>query len=222
MTIDSKYGVPTVAIHTDIFQRAVRSVARVNGMPRARAVFVPQPVMGKSARELRAYVDGNDPTTGRPVMQEVIEGLTRPFDAEDLQKVVYERTTPRLVEPDTEDNLHRLFLDHNWTDKLPIILPTEERVEEMLAHTSRQPNEVVGHMRPTQFREAWEYMVEKVAANAVMAGARPEYFPVILAIAASGVSGRGSTTSSASGMAVVNGPIRRELNMNWGIGALGP
>ena len=43
MTIDSKYGVPTVAIHTNIFERAVRSVARVNGIPRARAVFVPQP-----------------------------------------------------------------------------------------------------------------------------------------------------------------------------------
>src|SRR5438128_8107011 len=126
MTIDHKYGVPTVAVHTDIFQRAVRSVARVNGMPRARAVYVPQPVMGKSAGELRAYVDGNDPTTGRPVMQEVIEGLTRPFDAEDLKKVVYERNTPRLVEPGTEAGLQQLFLDNHWTDTLPIVLPTEE------------------------------------------------------------------------------------------------
>jgi hypothetical protein len=222
MTIDSQYQVPTVAIHTHVFEKVVKSVARVNGMPRARMAFVPQPVMGKSPQELRAYVDGNDPISGRPVMQEVIEGLTRPFDAEDQQRVVYERTTPRLVEPDTEDNLHRLFLDNNWTDKLPIILPTEERVAEMLAHTSRKPDEVVGHMRPTLFREAWEYTVEKVAVNAVMAGARPEYFPVILAIAASGVSGRGSTTSSAAGMAVVNGPVRHELSMNCGIGALGP
>ena len=222
MTIDSKYGVPTVAVHTNVFERAVRSVARVNGMPRARAVFVPQPVMGKSPRELRAYVDGNDPTTGRPVMQEVIEGLTRPFDAQDLDKVVYERTTPRLVEPGSEEDLQRLFLENNWTDKLPIILPTEQRVAEMLAHTSHKPDEIVGHMRPTLFREYWEYTVEKVAANAVMAGARPEYFPVILAIAAGGVSGRGSTTSSAAGMCVVNGPIRHELNMNCGIGALGP
>ncbi|HLZ26691.1 MAG TPA: UGSC family (seleno)protein [Chloroflexota bacterium] len=222
MTIDSKYGVPTVAVHTNVFERAVRSVARVNGMPRTRAVFVPQPVMGKSARELRAYVDGNDPTTGRPVMQEVIEGLTKPFDADDLKRVVYERTTPRLVEPDTEANLHRLFLDNHWTDTLPIVLPTEERVAEMLAHTSHQPDEVVGHMRPTQFREYWEYTVEKVAVNAVMAGASPEYFPVILAIAASGVSGRASTTSSAAAMVVVNGPIRNEIGMNSGTGALGP
>src|SRR3979411_2292872 len=138
MTIDSQYGIPTVAIHTDIFERAGRSVGPRNGTPRTRAVFVPQPVMGKSARELRAYVDGNDPTTGRPVMQEVIEGLTRPFDAEDLKKVAYERTTPRLVEPDSDRNLHRLFLDNHWTDTLPIILPTEERVAEMLAHTHRK------------------------------------------------------------------------------------
>jgi hypothetical protein len=222
MTIDSKYAVPTVAVHTNVFERAVRSVARVNGMPRARAVFVPQPVMGKSAKELRAYVDGNDPVTGRPVMQEVIEGLTRPFDAQDLEKVVFERSTPRLVEPASEEELQRLFLENNWTDQLPIILPTEERVAEMLAHTSRKPDEVVGRMRPTLFREFWEYTVEKVAANAVMAGARPEYFPVILAIAASGVSGRGSSTSSPAAMCVVNGPIRQELGMNWGTGALGP
>jgi hypothetical protein len=222
MTIDSAYGVPTVSVHTDIFERVVRSVDRVNGMPGARHAFVPQPVMGKSPRELRAYVDGIDPITGRPVMQEVIEGLTRPFSDKELLKTAYERTTPRLVEPDTEDNLERLFLENNWTDKLPIVLPTEERVAEMLKHTSHAPDEVVGHMRPTLFREYWEYTVEKVAVNAVMAGARPEYFPVILAIAASGASGRGSTTSSAAAMVVVNGPVRHELGMNAGIGAVGP
>jgi hypothetical protein len=77
-------------------------------------------------------------------------------------------------------------------------------------------------MRPTVTREAWAYTVEKVAVNAVMAGARPEYFPVILALASTGTSARGSTTSSMAAMAVVNGPIRHEIGMNWGIGALGP
>ncbi|MCL4535962.1 MAG: hypothetical protein M1370_12480 [Bacteroidetes bacterium] len=222
MTIDVKYGVPTISIHTDKFERAVRSVARVSGTPKFRQVFVPQPVMGKSDRELRAYVDGNDPTTGKPVMQEVIEGLTKSLDEEDVKGVTFERTTPRLVEPDTEENLHRLFLENNWTDKLPIILPTEERVAEMLKHTSRKPQEVVGHMRPTNFREFWEYTVEKVAVNAVIAGCRPEYFPVVLALAATGVTARGSTTSSMAAMAVVNGPVRNEIGMNCGIGALAP
>ena len=52
----------------------------------------------------------------------------------------------------------------------------------MLAHTSRKPDEVVGHIRSNQFRQHWEFTVEKVAVNAVMAGASPEYFPVILAL----------------------------------------
>jgi hypothetical protein len=222
MTIEATYGVPTVAMHTDKFDRVVAAVALANGMPGLRQVFVPQPVMGKTARELRAYVDGADPLTGRPVMQEVLEGLTRPFSDQELGPAEFDRSTPRLVAPDSEDNLHRLFLDNHWTDCLPIVLPTEERVAAMLNGTQRKPHEVVGHMRPTHFREAWEYTVEKVAVNAVMAGARPEYFPVILALAATGVSARGSTTSSAATMAVVNGPIRQEIAMNAGIGAMGP
>jgi hypothetical protein len=222
MTIEAKYGVPAVAVHTDKFDRVVRSVATTNGMPGFRQVFVPQPVMGKTAAELRAYVDGKDPLSGRPVMQEVIDGLTRPFDAGDHGPVEFDRSTPRLVEPDTAENLQRLFLERHWTDMLPIVLPTEERVAAMLRGTRRKPGEVVGRMRPTHFREYWEYTVEKVAVNAVMAGARPEHFPVILALAATGVSARGSSTSSLATMAVVNGPIRREIGMNAGIGAMGP
>ena len=222
MTIEARYGVPTVAVHTDKFDRVVRSVAITNGMPGLRQVFVPQPVMGKSARELRAYVDGTDPLTGRPVMQEVVEGLTRPFDGEDPDAIEFDRSTPRLAEPDTAENLVRLFHESHWTDMLPIVLPTEERVAAMLAATRRKPDEVVGRMRPTHFRESWEYTVEKVAVNAVMAGARPEYFPVILALAATGVSARGSSTSSLATMAVVNGPIRHEIGMNAGTGAMGP
>src|SRR5579872_547126 len=151
MTLDGTYGVPTVSLHTRVFEPAVRSVARVNGMPRARYAFVPMPVMGKSPAELRAYVDGNDPITGRPVMREVVEGLTRPFDADDRRPASFERSTPRLVDPDTEENLHALFLEQRWTDQLPIILPTEGRVAAMLAHTRHAPDEVVGHMRPTAF-----------------------------------------------------------------------
>src|SRR6184192_1781564 len=222
MTIEAQYGVPTVAMHTDKFDRVVRSVAAVNGMAELRQVFVPQPVMGKSPGELRAYVDGRDPLTGRPVMQEVVEGLTVPFDGRGVGTIEYDRSTPRLVEPDTAENLVRLFHESHWTDMLPIVLPTEERVAAMLAGTRRKRDEVVGRMRPTHFRESWEYTVEKVAVNAVMAGARPEYFPVILALAATGVSARGSSTSSLATMAVVNGPIRHELGMNAGIGAMGP
>jgi hypothetical protein len=220
--MDSKYGVPTVAIHTNAFEKVVQSVTQMHGMPQARYTFVPQPVMGKTGEQLRAYVDGKSPISGRPVMQEVIEGLTRPAEGDRVKETKFERSTPRLVEAGAEENLHRLFLDNNWTDKLPIILPTEEKVAKMLAHTSRKPDEVAGHLRSNQFRQHWEFTVEKVAVNAVMAGAQPEYFPVILALASSGVSARGSTTSSMAAMVVVNGPIRHEIGMNAGTGAMAP
>jgi hypothetical protein len=222
ITLESRYGVPTAAVHAKPFASVVKSVAFTKGMPQQRFVFVPMPVMGKSASELRAYVDGTDPVTGKLVMQEVIEALTKPLTEAENEKVTIDRSTPRVVESGTEKNLHRLFLDRGWTDGLPIILPTEEKVSEMLSGTSRKPDEIVGRMKPTRTREAWEYTVEKVAVNAVMAGARPEYFPVILALAASEVTARPSTTTSGAAMVVVNGPIRHEIGMNWGIGAMGP
>ena len=76
-------------------------------------------------------------------------------------------------------------------------------------------------MRVTGVREAWEYTVETVAINAVMAGAKPEHFPAILAIAASQTNARSSSTSSMTAMAVFNGPIVDELVLNSGTGALG-
>lgn len=222
MSIDGKYQVPTVAVHTDIFFPVTQSVVRMNGMPRMRQAYVPQPIMGKTPDQLRAYIDGPDMKTGRPFMREVIEGLTRPLDSQDVRDSSFDRTTPQFLEVDSEENLLALFEESNWTDFLPIVLPTEERVEAMLKNTSHARDEIIGRMRPTNFREFWAYDVEKVAVNAVMAGARPEYFPAILAMAASGVSARGSTTSSAAAMCVVNGPIRHELQMNSGTGAMGP
>ena len=62
----------------------------------------------------------------------------------------FDHSAPRLLDPDTEDNLQRLFLENNWTDKLPIVLPTEKRVGEMLAHTSHAPDEIVGRMQATE------------------------------------------------------------------------
>jgi hypothetical protein len=76
ITLETKYGVPTVALHTDKFDKVVASVAKMAGLPDAPRAFVPQPVMGKTSEELRAYVYGKDPLTGKPVMQEVVAGLT--------------------------------------------------------------------------------------------------------------------------------------------------
>jgi hypothetical protein len=82
ITLETKYGVPTVALHTEKFDKVVNSVRKVAGLPSAPCVFVPMPVMGKTAEQLQAYVEGKDPITGRPVMQEVIEGLTTQLNAD--------------------------------------------------------------------------------------------------------------------------------------------
>jgi len=205
-----------------VFHRVAKSTARLRGIPTLRQAFVPQPVVGRTASELRGYIEGADQQSGRPFMQEVIEGLTRPLDDADLQGATFERTTPRLLEPATEDDLRRLFRENRWTDFMPIVLPTEERVAAMLKATKQPPDKVVGRMRAGNFREAWEYTVEKVAVNAVMADAQPEYFPVILALAATSATSRQGSTTSMTCLSVVNGPIRHEIGMNAGIGALGP
>lgn len=215
-------GVPTIPVSTHAFARLAKATAKAGGMPTLRNCFVPQPVVGRTASELRGYIEGTDPIEKRPFMQGVIEGLTAPLTDEDLKGATFERETPRFLEPDTEDNLHRLFLENNWTDQLPVYLPTEARVEAMLKGTSQARDKLVGHMRPTNFREAWAFDVEKVAINAVMAGARPEYLPVILALSASGVSARSSSTTSWATISLINGPIREEIGMNSGIGTMGP
>ena len=60
--------------------------------------------------------DGEDPVNGGPFMQHVVEGLTNPLQDEDLNGVSFDRSAPRLLDPDTEDNLHRRFRDNGWTD----------------------------------------------------------------------------------------------------------
>ena len=213
---------PAVALHADAFARLAESVARVNGVPNARRAYVPTPVLDQPADVIQGYIEGDDPVAGRPLMDVVLESLTRPVSADDLRGVEFDRSTPRLLEPDTEENLHRRFRENRWTDFLPIVLPTEERVEAMLAGTSHARDEIVGRLRPTTYRELWEFDVEKVAVNAVMAGAEPQHLPVILALASSGFTARQSSTSSMGAVVVVNGPIRFELDMNRGLGALGP
>ena len=215
-------GIPTIPVSTHVFSRLATATSRTGGMPTIRSCFVPQPVVGRTSSELREYIEGTDPISKRPFMQGVIEGLTTPLNDEDLKGVSFKRSTPRLLEPDTEDNLRMLFMENGWTDFLPIILPTEALVEAMLKGTSQPADKHVGHMRPANFREFWGFDVEKVAVNAVMAGARPDYLPVILALAATGISARSSSTTSWACISLVNGPIRKEIGMNDGVGALGP
>ena len=190
------------------------------GMP-LRWVGMPYPFTGLNKEMLKTYLEGKDNVSGKPVMEAIIDGLTRPLIAEEKRTGIPEEAAvePRFLPPDTEDNLQRLFKERRWTDYNPFILPTEERVAAMLKGTSHRPDEVVKTGAGT-FGTTRPFTVEKVAVIAVMAGAKPEYLPVILALA-SQVPYADSTTSNAS-MVLVNGPIRNEIGMNSGIGVLGP
>jgi hypothetical protein len=215
-------GKPAVGIITSKFVNTSKSRAKEAGMPTARLVFVPDPVRGKTFAQHQAYVTGKDPATGTQVIQEIVDALTKSLTDEDKKTGFLERKSPpRLIGPQTPDNLQRLFQASGWTDYLPIILPTEQKVSDMLKGTSRGPDEIAGKMAGGPF-EPWEFTVEKVAVNAVMAGARPEHLPVILAIASSGISSMYNSPDSLVRGVVVNGPVRAEIGMNSETGAMGP
>jgi hypothetical protein len=114
--------------------------------------------------------------------------------------------------------------DRGWSDGLPVVPPTETRVLRMLAGTTRDPAEVVAVVPP----DLVECTVEKVAINAVLAGCRPEYLPVVLtAVEAActdefNMHGLLATTYFSGPLIVVNGPVARAIGMNSGINALGP
>jgi hypothetical protein len=126
------------------------------GMPHARFTYVPHPVSNKPAAECRRYLEGNDPLTGKPVVEEIAAALTVPLAEEDKRTGFVEESRKRLLEPDTADNLQRKFLEKGQTDGLPIVLPTEEKVSEMLRGTSRKPDEIVGQMRPSPAQAGME------------------------------------------------------------------
>ena len=111
-----------------------------------------------------------------------------------------------------------------WTDGLPVVPPTVERVETFLEYVRRAPDEVLGTL-PERRREI---TVGKVAANAVMAGCKPEYFPVVIAAteamldAEFNLIGPSSSQGSAAVLTIVNGPIARELQINCRNNLFGP
>jgi hypothetical protein len=219
-----KLGVPTTPLVTRAFKDlAILNVAK-RGMPHERITFTPHPVASKTPEQLRAYVEGNDPVSGKPMMKEIVDALTVPLTEEEKKTgTVHVSAGPDKYGPDTVANLRQYYHDNGMTDYLPVVIPTQEAVEEMLAGSSHKPDEQVGTMAAaTGAYPAWSFTVKQVAINAVMAGCRPEYFPVLLAIASSGQTSLSSSTNSFASAAIINGPIRDKLQMNYGIGALGP
>ena len=131
---------------------------------------------------------------------------------------------PPIVEvEDSLDAVIDFFETQGWTDGLPFLPPTRERVEEMYTYVDRAPDDVIAALAPRN----GEATVERIAINAVMAGCRPEYLPVLItavqAIAEEpfNLNGIQSTTHPCGVLVLLNGPVGRELNVNSGYNCFG-
>jgi len=128
----------------------------------------------------------------------------------------------RIEIGEDEDEVEAMF-ERGWSDGLPLVPPTEERVLLMLDGTNRDPQEVIGLVPPALAAAT----VEKIAINAVMAGCKPEYLPVVLAAVEAvldesfAMHGVLATTQFAGPVVIVNGPVRRRIGMNAKGNALG-
>ncbi|MBO0879791.1 MAG: hypothetical protein J2P17_05355 [Mycobacterium sp.] len=184
--LEQTYDIPTAPISTLQFLGRVKDFVKFSKAP-LPFIITPHPVIGLPPEALDAYIEGNDPRTGKPVVNEIIDALTKPVGEAVLEPEADGASQPGVrqpfLAPDTEDNLQRLLYERGWTDGLPVILPTQERVQRMLAGTSHTPEEVVGEIFQFDTKKNIKCTVENVAVIAVMAGARPEHFPLILAIA---------------------------------------
>ena len=128
----------------------------------------------------------------------------------------------RVAFAELEDPFEAMF-QRGWTDGLPVVPPTEGRVMAMLQGTTRSAEEVVAVAPP----DLVDCTVEKIAINAVMAGCKPEYLPVVIAAVEAAFNdtfnmhGLLATTMPAGPVVIVNGPIRERIDMNWSHNALG-
>jgi hypothetical protein len=160
-----------------------------------------------------------------PVMDEVIAGITRPLSAEEQSPQAKEiEKGPRIIFSGNLKEVNRFFYKRGWTDGFPVIPPTEEEIAEMLTGTDLPPGHVVAKIIPRLGKAT----VEKIAINAVMAGALPTYMPVLIAAVQALLEPEAmfGTTEVSTGSWVpfwiINGPIRHDLHVNSGQGALSP
>ncbi|HET8577714.1 MAG TPA: hypothetical protein VFO18_11485 [Methylomirabilota bacterium] len=198
---------------TDEFLPLARAQALANGLPGLPVVTVPHPIGGipDKAVALKAA----------PVVEQVAAALTQAAAPAPPSAAV--APSPRYPAPDDLDTFQSWIVEQGWGDGLPIIPPTAERLRRMLAGTRRAPDELVAVLPP----RLGQASVERIAVNAVMAGALPEHLPVILAAVeavadhAFNLQAVQTTTHPCSPLIIVNGPIAARLGINAAGNALG-
>lgn len=209
-------GKPVVLLANKGFVTDARSAASGKGMPGIRAIGTTIPCESTVRADIDAGVVG--------AMQEIIEGLTNPLTAEEKSPAPRTAKPPRIAFKGNYEEVNRYFYGKGWTDGLPIVPPTEKAVAEMLTGTDLPPDHIVAKIIPRLGKAT----VEKIAINAVMAGALPTYMPVLIAAvqAVSDPKTRFDTfevsTGSWAPFLVINGPIRNDVNINCSSGALSP
>ncbi len=227
-----KSGTPVVAIGTNFFIKQGRWIADAEGLPSLRSIEIPHPLAGLSQEVIRERAGA--------IIEGIISGLICSGEGGTSingNKVTLKHETETISVSgksgtDTLGKVERLFHERKWTDGFPIVPPTREAVELMLAGTDRDRAEIVGLVAPRWGKAT----LQNIAINAVMAGAEPAYMPVIIAaveavtdprFAASpktswGAAGMQTTTGPITPFLIVNGPVARELGIASGVGCFGP
>jgi hypothetical protein len=217
-------GVPAIGYTAAIFDEDARFSTKTFGVPEACPVIVPECFSNKSEEQIHEMVDD--------AMVLVVDGLTKDRtvdkDLPQFSRMVLE-SAPELIFTgrdllDAFDAMQTGFVRNGWSDGLPLVPPTAAKVEAMIAASGRDGDDVVGLFAPGFGIGT----VRKIAANAVMAGAKPETMPVIMAMMecilepSIGLRTWAMSTGPQAPVVLVSGPIAEQIGMNNGICALGP
>ena len=202
---------PSVSLTCEGFIGQAATTATGLGLPSLPVAIVPGHVDVQTVEELRANVLA-------VTVEGVVQGLTSPPEkASDIE----EPEPGEVVFEGTYDEINRFYYENGWSDGLPIVPPTAARVQEFLEHAGRDAEEELGVLLPDK-RSA---TIRTVAINGVMAGCRPEYMPVLVALIEAmadpryGVEHSGNTPGAET-LIIVNGPVIRRLGFNYQQGAL--
>ncbi len=209
-----------MGIFNEGFIEDARSAASSRAMPVIRAVPSAIPCEATDLSDIDSGV--------LVILDKVVEALTKPLTSEEKTPKSREpENLARIVFNGNLDEIQRFFYKRGWTDGLPVIPPTEEKVAEMLTGTDLAADTFLGKLIPRQGKVT----IEKIAINAVMAGALPTYLPVIIAAtrllldSETGFQGFctfGVSTGSWAPFWIINGPIRNDIHLNNSSGMLSP
>ena len=208
-------GIPAVTIAAPAFVKQVYSTAVNNGVPAPRAATYPGAFSSHTREELIR-------NTREVLWPQIVEALTKPITAEEIaersKSIVGEARD--IVFKGTVDEVNKYFTEMRWSDGLPIIPPTVERVEEFLKYIELPWDQTVAVL-PIAYRET---LVWHVAVNGVMAGCPPEYMPILIAftkaLADPNYRRTLSSTHAWTPYAWVNGPVARQLGIDSGQGLI--